>query len=164
MNDSNSKDTLIDERAALLNYYNSQCMRHGAYVVSLLVGVSVLISRWDAFSPNLLTFSVFSGITNGIIIMLAYAIGRSFFWGALATKVMQIDLENPREGEEKIIQEHEKGNMPSMYILHKVTINRAERSVFYRIFGKPKLLAPYLVQVFVGAVLILIGAYLLFQS
>lgn len=164
MNARAFEDPLIKERAALLNYYNSQCMRHGAYVVSLVVGVSVLISRWDVFSPNPFTFFVFSGITNGIIIILAYAIGRSFLWGVYATKVMQIDLKNPRDKEKEIIQTYEKGNMPSMYILHKITMKRAKRSVFYRKFGKPKLLALDLCRVFVGSFLIVNGAYLLFQA
>lgn len=118
-------EPLITERVALLKYYNSQCVGHGAYVIALVVGASVLISRWDVFSPTLLTFLFFSAITIGIVIILAYAIGRSFYWGGLATKVMQVNLNNPVDKEEEeLVRIMQEKNEPPMFMLHKVTHKR----------------------------------------
>jgi hypothetical protein len=124
---SKLNDPLENVRIALLDYYNSQCMTHGGYIISLIVGGSVLISRWDIFSPNLLPLLFI--IIGGIAVLLIYAVGRTLYWGILATRVMTVDLNHlENDGEKKTKADLEKMYHPSIDILQAIAILRAKES------------------------------------
>jgi len=97
-----------DARIALLRYYSSQCVAHGAYLVAMAVGffgllaVAPLILGCVAsislpFAPELARGVVISVMLSIFIVLFIYILGRTFFWGYLTTAILSV---KPKEESE----------------------------------------------------------------
>ena len=94
-----------DARIALLKYYSSECVAHGAYLIALAVGffglvqVASLLTSVDflLFTPELAGGIVASLMLSIFIVLIIYILGRTFFWGYLRTVVLNV---KPKEESE----------------------------------------------------------------
>lgn len=115
-----------DARIALLRYYSFQCVAHGAYLVAIAVGLFSLVQ----LTPSILEFAasvtllpvpseivtsiLFSLILSGFVVAIAYVIGRTFFWGHLATSILHV---KPKE-ESEVERESDKTTITFLQQLH----------------------------------------------
>jgi len=102
-----------DARIALLRYYSSECVAHGAYLVALAVGffglveVAPLIIEFVAsvdflfFTPELAGGILASLMLSIFIVLIIYILGRTFFWGYLTTVILKV---KPKEESEVEIE------------------------------------------------------------
>jgi hypothetical protein len=100
-----------DARTALLKYYSSKCVAHGAY----LVAIAVAFYGFVKFIPFILDFTILpltselmksiivSLTLSGFIVLIVYVLSRTFFWSYLTTAILNI---RPKEKNEV---EHEPG-------------------------------------------------------
>ncbi|MDH5437274.1 MAG: hypothetical protein OEX76_00045 [Candidatus Bathyarchaeota archaeon] len=93
-----------DARIALLKYYSSECVAHGAYLIALAVGffglvqVASLITSVDFLSFTELAGGIIANLMLSIfIVLIIYILGRTFFWGYLRTVVLNV---KPKEESE----------------------------------------------------------------
>lgn len=98
-----------DARMALLKYYSSECVAHGAYLVAMAVGffglVAVIprilsfVASVDSlpFTPELAGGIVASLILSIFIVLIIYVLGRTFFWCYLTTAILNV---KPKEESE----------------------------------------------------------------
>lgn len=110
------KDQYESLRVALLKYYNSQCMTHAGYVISIFIGLMVVVSRFDVFIATETMFLFYVAISV-LFISLSYAILGTIYWGCLSTWVLRV-VPNPSK-EEK--------NETPIFILHKATCDRVAK-------------------------------------
>lgn len=79
-----------DARTALLRYYSSECVAHGAYILTIALGIYGLFE----VLPNLSTVQIKNVIMSlGLSAFFALGItivGRLFFWGYLASAVLRV--------------------------------------------------------------------------
>jgi len=81
-----------ETRRALLNYYNSQTMTHGGYMIALAVGFTTLISRWTKFKDSNWAWFIIILLVSLIITSGFYILMRTRLYGYLANSVMRIEL------------------------------------------------------------------------
>jgi len=79
-----------DARAALLKYYSSETIAHGAYLISLAVGFFGFMQLLPLFEPiealqRALLLGFFLSIFFGLVV---HILGRTFFWGYLSSEVL----------------------------------------------------------------------------
>lgn len=74
-------------RIALLKYYNSKCNTHSGFFISILVGLALMISRYDAFLTSL-TPLIFWVVIFLLGLGLIYAVYGTFYWAKLANRVL----------------------------------------------------------------------------
>lgn len=94
-----------DARIALLKYYSSECVAHGAYLIALAVGffglveVVSLLTSVDFFSvtPELAGGIVASLMLSVFSVLIIHILGRTFYWGHLTTAVLNV---KPKEESE----------------------------------------------------------------
>lgn len=91
-----------DARMALLSYYSSECVAHGAYLVALAVGFLGLVEvapyvlefAAGVFSPALpegLVRNVILGLmASGFMVLVVYVLGRAVFWGYLRSAIVDV--------------------------------------------------------------------------
>jgi len=96
-----------DARMALLNYYSSECIAHGAYLVALAVGflglveasphvLELVASVYSAALPEeLATRIILSLMASGFIGLVVYVLGRAVVWGYLRSAIINV---KPKEG------------------------------------------------------------------
>jgi len=91
-----------DARMALLSYYSSECIAHGAYLVALAIGFLGLVEA----TPHILEFatSVFSPtlpeefvrriilglMASGFIVLVIYVLVRAVVWGYLRSAIVKV--------------------------------------------------------------------------
>jgi hypothetical protein len=84
------KETLNKEdekhRRTLLEYYNSEAMTHGGYIIALTVGLFTLISRWDVFRGDILLKATFYIIVSFGV----YLIGKLVYWSIMSHTLLHI--------------------------------------------------------------------------
>jgi len=96
-----------DARMALLSYYSSECIAHGAYLVALAVGFLGLVEA----GPHILGFAtsvasptlpeelvrriVLGLMASGFIVLVVYVLGRAVVWGYLRLAIINV---KPKEG------------------------------------------------------------------
>lgn len=96
-----------DARIALLKYYSSECVAHGAYLVAIAVGffalveVAPLMTGVDflPFTSELARGIVASLMLSVFIILFIYVLGRTFFWGYLTTVILSVKPKGKNEVE-----------------------------------------------------------------
>ncbi len=96
-----------DARIALLKYYSSECVAHGAYLVAIAVGffafveVAPLMTGVDflPFTSELARGIVASLMLSVFIILFIYVLGRTFFWGYLTTVILSVKPKGKSEVE-----------------------------------------------------------------
>ena len=120
-----------DARIALLKYYSSECVAHGAYLVALAVGffglveVTPLILRFVAsvdfipFTLELARGIVASLILSVFIVLIIYILGRTFFWSYLTTAVLNV---KPKE-ESEVEYESERTTVTFVQRLHVACVD-----------------------------------------
>jgi len=110
-------------RIALLKYYSSECMTHGAYLVAIAIGFFGLVEA----TPLILNFvtsvdflSSAPELASSIIVYLMWSVfifffiynfGRTFYWGYLTTAALNV---KPKEESEV---ECESGRITVTFIL-----------------------------------------------
>ncbi len=100
-----------DARTALLKYYSSKCVAHGAYLVAIAVAFYgfvkfipfILDSTILPLTSELMKSSIVSLTLSGFIVLIVYVLSRTFFWSYLTTAILNI---KPKEKNEV---EHEPG-------------------------------------------------------
>jgi len=91
-----------DARMALLRYYSSECVAHGAYLVALVVAFFGFVE----FTPNILEFvtrvvfptlleefvtaTTLSLMTGVFIVLFVYVLGRIIVWGYLRSAILNV--------------------------------------------------------------------------
>jgi len=91
-----------DARMALLSYYSSECIAHGAYLVALAVGFLGLVEAaphilkfaTNVFSPTLseefVRRIVLDLMASGFIVLVVYAVDRAVVWGYLRSAIINV--------------------------------------------------------------------------
>jgi len=105
-----------DARTVLLRYYSSECMAHGAYLISIAVGLLGFIGALPHFW-SIATFDrvVLLGLISSILATLAiHVLGRAFFWGYLAFSVLFVVSKKESE-----IRVEEGTAATSLILLHR---------------------------------------------
>jgi hypothetical protein len=98
-----------DARMALLSYYSSEGIAHGAYLVALAVGFLGFVEA----GPHILGFAtsvlsptlpeefvrriILGLMASGFIVLVVYVLGRTVIWGYLRSAVLNV---KPKEGDE----------------------------------------------------------------
>jgi len=120
-----------DARIALLKHYSSECVAHGAYLVTIAVGFfgfveaiplilkSVTSIDFLPFTPELAGGIVVSLILSVFIVFFIYILGRTFIWGHLATAVLSV---KPKE-ENEVEEEAEKTTVTYIQRLHLACVD-----------------------------------------
>jgi len=96
-----------DARMALLSYYSSECIAHGAYLVALAVGFLGLVEA----TPHILEFAtsvvsptlseefvirlILGLMASGFIVLVVYVLGRAVVLGYLRSAILNV---KPKEG------------------------------------------------------------------
>jgi len=131
-----------DARMALLRYYSSECVAHGAYLAALAVGFFGLAQA----TPHILEFAtgiVFPTLPEGLvesfilsltlatfILFFIYVLGRTVFWRHLASAVLVV---KPKGGSH-IGSEQGKTTVTFLKQLHEASVDYAKRK--HRIWAK----------------------------
>lgn len=104
-----------DARAALLKYYSSKCVAHGAYLVAIAVAfygfikfIPFILDSTTNITVLPLTSELMKSIIvsltlSGFIVLIVSVLSRTFFWSYLTTAILNI---KPKEKNEV---EHEPG-------------------------------------------------------
>jgi len=91
-----------DARMALLSYYSSECIAHGAYLVALAVGFLGLVevtpyilefatSVVSSTLPEELVRNIILGLmANGFIVLVVYVLGRAVVWSYLRSAILNV--------------------------------------------------------------------------
>lgn len=111
-------------RAVLLRYYSSQCVAHGAYIITVAVGLLAFIWALPHFwSVEILSRIVLLGLISSILLTLAiHIVGRTYFWSYLASVVLRVVPK--KEGEIRI----EEGTAAtSLLLLHQACFEYVRR-------------------------------------
>jgi hypothetical protein len=82
------EDTIEASRRALLQYYSSQTMTHGGYIIALVIGALTLISKWDVFFRDATMPFVFFFILSGITGIGFNVVGRTLYWSCLSITIL----------------------------------------------------------------------------
>lgn len=98
-----------DARTALLKYYSSKCVSHGAYLVAIAVAFYgfvkfipfILNFNILPLTPELMKSIIISLTLSGFIVLIVYVLSRTFFWSYLTTVILNV---KPKEKNE---MEHE---------------------------------------------------------
>jgi hypothetical protein len=111
----------VKARDSLLRHYSSECLAHGAYILSFLVVLFTFLAALDRISfPTSLVRNVSIIMVLSVILTgLSYSIGRLFFWSNLTAIV--VDTPIFTENEAKSYLERRRG------------ISRKEIDTFYSI-------------------------------
>ncbi len=119
-----------DARTALLKYYSSKCVAHGAYLVAIAVAFYgfvkfipfILDSTILPLTSELMKSSIVSLTLSGFIVLIVYVLSRTFFWSYLTTAILNI---KPKEKNEV---EHEPGQTTVTFLqqLHIACFNYVE--------------------------------------
>ncbi len=120
---SDSRD-LDNARAALLKYYSSQCVAHGAYIIGIAIGLLAFIWALPHFwSVEIFSRVVLLGLVSSILLTLAiHIVGRTYFWSYLASVVLHVVPK--KEGEIRI----EEGTAAtSLLLLHQACFEHVRR-------------------------------------
>ena len=98
-----------DARMALLKYYSSKCIAHGAYLTAIAVAFYGFIKSIPFILDSTiniiilpLTTEIMKSITisltlSGFIVLTVYILGRTFFWSHLTTAILNV---KPKEKNE----------------------------------------------------------------
>ncbi|NIR86746.1 hypothetical protein GWO13_03920 [Candidatus Bathyarchaeota archaeon] len=93
-----------DARIALLKYYSSECMTHGAYSIALAVGffglveATSLVANVDFFSLSQeLAVVLVALMWSFFIVFFIRILGRTIYWGHLTTAILNV---KPKEESE----------------------------------------------------------------
>ena len=161
-----------DARMALLSYYSSECIAHGAYIVALAVGFLGLVEA----TPQILEFatSVFpptlpEGLVRNIIlglmasvfiVFVVYVLGRAVFWGYLRSAIVNI---KPKGGSE--VKFEPVTTVTFMQQLHEACLDHVKRRhrIWTRFYGlRARYLALIWLDLFV--VFLIISVLLLYVA
>ena len=161
-----------DARMALLSYYSSECIAHGAYLVALAVGFLGLVEATphilefaaSVVSPTLpegLVRSVMLGLmASGFIVFVVYVLGRAVLWGYLRSAILNV---KPKGGSRV---EFEPGTTVTfMQQLHEACLDYVERKhgIWTKFYGlRARHLALIWLDLFV--VFLIVSVILLYVS
>ena len=153
-----------DARMALLSYYSSECIAHGAYLVALAVAFLGLVEATphilefaaSVFSPTLpeeLARRIILGLMASVfIVSVVYVIGRAVVWSYLRSAIVNV---KPK-GESGV--EFEPGTTVTfMQQLHEACFDYVKRKhvVWTRFYGlRARYLALIWLDLFVGFLVI----------
>jgi len=91
-----------DARMALLTYYSSECIAHGAYLLALAIALLGLVeftpiilefltnTVFPTFSEDLVTATTLSLIAGGFIVLFVYVLGRIIVWSYLRSTILSV--------------------------------------------------------------------------
>ncbi len=116
-----------DARIALLKYYSSECVAHGAYLVAIAVGFFAFVEVTPPKTGvDFLPFTsapargiIASLVLSVFIILFIYVLGRTFFWGYLTMTILSV---RPK-GESEVKFEAERTNVTFIQRLHVACID-----------------------------------------
>lgn len=145
-----------DARVALLSYYSSECIAHGAYLVALAVGFLGLVEvapyvlgfAAGVFSPVLsegfVGRVVLGLVVSGFVVLVVYVFCRVVVWGYLRLAVVNV---RPKGGGEVEVEAGQ--TVTFMWQLHEGCLDYVggRHGWWVRVYG---LGVWYLVRVWVG--------------
>ena len=91
-----------ETRRCLLNTYNSNVQNHAAYIISLIIGASVIISSFDAFLKIEYGFIPFISLIVLILIVSIFMTRRIKYW----TNYVSIAIFLPENYAIKLFEEY----------------------------------------------------------
>lgn len=152
-----------DARTALLKYYSSKCIAHGAYLIAIAVAfygfikfISLILDPAINITILPLTTELMKSITisltvSGFIVLTVYVLGRTFFWTHLTTAILNV---KPKEKNE-IEYEPERTTATFLQQLHIACVNYVEHK--HKISAKIyKLGSGYLTLIWIDLAIIFI--------
>lgn len=81
-------DALESCRRSLLQYYSSQNVTHAGYLIALIIGGLTLVSRWDTFKGNWLTWDIFISLLSIVAGVGFYFLGRTISWATFEYEIL----------------------------------------------------------------------------
>ena len=131
-----------DARMALLRYYSSECVAHGAYLVAL----AVVFLGFVEFTPRILEFLttvVFSALpersvtaailglmASVFIVLVVYVLGRTIVWGYLRSAILSV---RPKGGSE-VMYDSERTTVTFLLQLHEGCVDYVKKK--YRFWAQ----------------------------
>jgi len=84
-----------DARTSLLNYYSSECVQHGAYLIAISVGLFVVLP-FLKIPPEPQTLRIMMVLVESIVlsfsfILVLHTTGRLLFWGYLTYAILFVN-------------------------------------------------------------------------
>ncbi len=109
-----------DARIALLKYYSSECVAHGAYLIAISLGF-LSLTEIDSipFTSELARGIVASLILSVFIVLIIYILGRTFFWSYLRTTILNV---KPKE-ESEVEYESDRTTVTFVQRLHVACVD-----------------------------------------
>lgn len=123
-----------DTRTALLKYYSSKCVAHGAYLVAIAVAFygfikfipfildSTINITVLPLTSELMKSIIVSLTLSGFIVLIVYVLGRTFFWSYLTTAILNV---KPKEKNE-VEHESERTTVTFLQQLHIACLDYVE--------------------------------------
>lgn len=108
-----------EARIGLLRHYSLQCVAHSVYIVTITVGFLGLVEfgrsmAFPLFASELSRDILFSFMYSGFLVLVVYALGRTFFWIYLRAAIINV---KPKK-ESEVKRESEKTTVTFMEQLH----------------------------------------------
>ena len=134
-----------DARVALLRYYSSECVAHGAYLVALAVAFLGFVE----FAPHMLEFvtgvvfstlferfvivAILGLVASGFVVLFVYVLGRIVVWGYLRSAILGV---MPKDGN-RVAYDPERTRVTFLLQLHEGCLDyvRRRHGLWGRFYG-----------------------------
>lgn len=122
-------------RMALLRYYSSECMAHGAYLLALAVAFLGFVEATpyalefvtsvfsSTLSEKFVTGIILSSMVSGLIFLAVYVLGRIVVWGYLRSAILKV---KPKTGSE-VMYDWERITVTFMLQLHVACLDYVKK-------------------------------------
>lgn len=116
-----------DARIALLRYYSSECIAHGAYLLALTVASLGFVKFtplildfvtnviFPTSSEEFVTATTLSLTAGGFTVLFVYVLGRTIFWNYLRSAILRV---KPK-GEGGVVYDPERATVTFLLQLHE---------------------------------------------
>ena len=91
MNWFDSQENDQKERDTLLKYYSSECTVHGAYILTVVIGLFAFVQIIDIIEKYVIYPKFFITVSLSLFITVSiFLLVRAFYWGILASAVLLV--------------------------------------------------------------------------
>jgi hypothetical protein len=105
-------------RDILLKYYSSECTIHGAYILTVAIGVFAFL---QVTKPMNEFVAIIPFVLSGFVTISVYILAKTIFWGTIASAVTHVREITVEEAEKGINKDRDK--ITFLLRLHRACIN-----------------------------------------
>jgi hypothetical protein len=118
----------IEARDYLLKHYSSECVAHGAHILTWLIAIFTFVQAYDKI-PFLTSANIITYVSNVIILSffftgLTYSTGRLFYWSYLTSQVVFAPIMGKSQAVEYLV---ELGKLSEEKVRKSMSINILSR-------------------------------------